>query len=215
MGDAGMTGDPSSPPDFGVRKAIAADVDRLAGVLARAFYDDPVIMWMIPDDGRRRRVGDAAYRIFLERIYMPNDEVYTDDQRRGAALWSPPGRWRIPVRAQLRMGPRLLRLFGARRMPLLLRGLNKIEREHPDEVPHWHLGILGTDPDAQGKGVGSAVMAPILARCDAEGVPAYLESSKHANIAFYRRHGFEVTDTISLPEGPDVWGMWREPRPRQ
>jgi hypothetical protein len=55
-------------------------------------------------------------------------------------------------------------------------------------------------------------MEPVLARCDAEGLPAYLESSKHANIAFYGRHGFEVTDEVTLPDGPTVWCMWREPR---
>ncbi len=198
--------------DLGVRRATAADVDQLGRVLARSFFDDPVITWMLPDESRRRRVSELAYRTFLKRIYLPNNEVYTDARRQGAALWSPPGRWRIPLGAQLRMSPRLVWIFGARRLPEIVRGLNLIEHEHPDTVPHWHLGILGTDPVAQGHGVGSAVMAPILARCDTEGVPAYLESSKHANIAFYRRHGFEVTDKISLPDGPDLWGMWREPR---
>jgi GNAT superfamily N-acetyltransferase len=198
--------------DLGVRRATAADVKQLGCVLARSFFDDPVIMWMIPDEARRGRVSALAYRTFLQRIYLPNHEVYTDHQRRGAALWSPPGRWRIPIGAQLRMSPRLVWIFGARRLPEIVRGLDLIEHEHPDTALHWHLGILGTDPAAQGQGVGSAVMAPILARCDTEGVPAYLESSKHANIAFYRRHGFEVTDKISLPDGPDLWGMWREPR---
>jgi GNAT superfamily N-acetyltransferase len=181
-------------------------------MLLRSFFDDPVISWMMPNDARRTRVGELAYGTFLRRIYLPHNEVYTDDQLRGAALWAPPGRWKVPVKRQVRMAPALLRVFGARRLPLLMRGLSVIDHHHPDEVPHWHLGILGTDPPAQGKGVGSAVMAPVLDRCDREGLPAYLESSKHANIAFYRRHGFEVTEEILLPEGPTIWGMWREPR---
>jgi GNAT superfamily N-acetyltransferase len=198
--------------DHGVRHVTDADVDHLAGVLARAFFDDPVILWMLPDDDRRRRMGHRAYQTFLRRMFLPNGEVYTDRERRGAALWAPPGRWKTPVGTQLRMAPRLARILTVRRVPRTVRGLSHIEHAHPDEVPHWYLGILGTEPAAQGQGIASAVMKPVLDRCDAEGVPAYLESSKHANIAFYRRHGFEVTDTISLPDGPDLWGMWREPR---
>lgn len=202
-----------SRSDLGVRHATDADRDHVAGVLARAFFDDPVAMWMLPDDDRRRRLGPRAYEMFLRHMFLPHGEVYTDRDRRGAALWAPPGRWKTPIPTQLRMAPGLARILTFRRAPRMVRGLAHIEHAHPDDVAHWYLGILGTDPAAQGQGVGSAVMKPVLDRCDAEGVPAYLESSKHANIAFYRRHGFEVTDTISLPDGPEVWGMWREPRP--
>jgi ribosomal protein S18 acetylase RimI-like enzyme len=90
-----------------------------------------------------------------------------------------------------------------------------VERLHPKGPPHWYLGVLGTRKKAQGRGVGSSLLAPVLDRCDDEGIPAYLESSKHSNIAFYRRHGFEVTGEIPLPfGGPSVWSMWRDPRPR-
>jgi ribosomal protein S18 acetylase RimI-like enzyme len=95
-----------------------------------------------------------------------------------------------------------------------LRALTHVEGRHPKE-PHWYLGVLGTRTAAQGKGIGSALLAPVLERCDDEGIPAYLESSKHSNIAFYRRHGFEVTGEIALPSGgPSVWPMWRDPQPR-
>ena len=50
--------------------------------------------------------------------------------------------------------------------------------------------ILGVEPDAQGQGLGSQVLRPMLDRCDSEGVPAYLESSKATNVPFYERHGF-------------------------
>jgi ribosomal protein S18 acetylase RimI-like enzyme len=74
--------------------------------------------------------------------------------------------------------------------------------------------VLGTAAGSQGKGVGSAVLAPVLKRCDEDGIGAYLESSKESNIAFYNRHGFEVTRELPLPSGgPSVWLMWREPKP--
>ena len=73
--------------------------------------------------------------------------------------------------------------------------------------------MLGTEPASQGQGLGSAVLGPVLEQCDADGVGAYLESSKERNIDFYARHGFRVTDELRLLRGPRMWGMWRDPRP--
>jgi ribosomal protein S18 acetylase RimI-like enzyme len=197
-----------------IEKATTADVPRLAQSLANAFYDDPTIAWMVPDDERRRRVGAFGFGAWLSKIYMPKNEVYTDPDRKAGALWAPPGKWRMSVGVQLRLGPAMVRIVGLKRLPLILKGLAMMDKHHPDDRPHWYLGILGTDPEYQGKGLGSAVMQPVLERCDNEGVGAYLESSKEANIPFYRRHGFEVTGQVHLPEGPPLWPMWRDPQPR-
>ena len=87
-----------------------------------------------------------------------------------------------------------------------------MERVHPP-APHYYLHTLGTRRVSQGHGVGSAVLAPMLDRCDREGVPAYLESSNPRNVAFYARHGFETQGRVPLPDGaPPITRMWREPR---
>jgi ribosomal protein S18 acetylase RimI-like enzyme len=88
-----------------------------------------------------------------------------------------------------------------------------MERRHPSTPQHWYLAVLGTDPDAQGRGLGSAVLSAMLEQCDRDGVPSYLESSKERNIDFYARHGFRVTGEIKLLRGPNVWPMWRDSRP--
>jgi len=196
-----------------IEKASSADTPRLAQSLANAFYDDPAISWMCPDDEKRRRIGPFGFTAWLEKIYLPKGNVYTDPDRKAGALWAPPGKWRMSVGVQLRLTPAMLRIVGVRRLPTILKGLAMMDKHHPDDRPHWYLAVLGTDPEHQGKGLGSAVMKPILDRCDAEGVGAYLESSKEANIPFYRRHGFEVTGEVHLPDGPPLWPMWRDPQP--
>ena len=60
-------------------------------------------------------------------------------------------------------------------------------------------------------GGGSALLEPMLRRCDSEAVGAYLETGTERNVRFYSRHGFRVTDEVPLPDGPPMWLMWRDP----
>ena len=102
-------------------------------------------------------------------------------------------------------------LFVLRRRSLRgLRAASAVEAQHFAQ-PHWYLAVLGTAPEHQGRGVSAAVMDPILRRCDAAGVPAYLESSNVVNIPLYERRGFRVTGEIVLPGGPTIWPMLRQP----
>ena len=195
-----------------VRPAEPADFEPLAEVLARAFYDDPVTAWFYPDAARRLRHGRRFFAIRLRQL-AGHGLIFTDEDRTGAALWAPPGRWREDFRQSLRMLPMLPVL-----LPHIVRStqaVREIERRHP-VAPHFYLSVVGIDPDKQGGGVGSALLAPMLHRCDETGTAAYLESSKESNLSFYTRHGFVVRECIELPEaGPPLWLMWREPDRRR
>ena len=81
---------------------------------------------------------------------------------------------------------------------------------HPRE-PHWYLPMIGVRPDRQGRGLGSAMLWPVLARCDAEGIPAYLEATTQRNRDLYARHGFRQTATIEVAGCPTLYAMLRQP----
>jgi GNAT superfamily N-acetyltransferase len=193
------------------RRATGEDVPALAQTLARAFLDDPVATWSCPPERLRPRMLEDFYTTRLRQM-LAEQEVWTTPERSAAALWAPPGRWRTTGRQDMELARCLLRPRLLGRLPLIVGGLLGLERSHPHSPPHWYLAILGTDPAAQGNGCGSAVLRPVLEQCDADGVGAYLESSKERNIAFYARHGFRVTRELRLPRGPKMWAMWREPR---
>lgn len=194
----------------GVRKATKADVPAMAEMLSRAFHDDPVKIDLLPDPARRAKRGPALFTTFAS-FHLPNGEIYVTEGLEGAALWDPPGHWKVPPTRIALNVPRTLRIFGLR----LIRNLGvlaDIEKAHPRE-PHYYLAVLGTDPSHQNKGIGTTLMAPVLAKCDQEGVGAYLESSKESNIAFYSRFGFKVTgEYVFRGRGAKVWFMWRDPQ---
>ena len=182
-----------------------------ARALALAFQDDPVLSWCFPRADRRRRTLGAGFFLLLNRVWLPDGEAFTNADTAGAACWLPPGRWHLPARRRLGLLPSLVRIAGPR-APRFLRLVALIERKHP-QADHWYLPALGVRPDRQGQGLGSKLMFPLLQRCDEQGLPAFLEASSPRNRALYERHGFEVTEELTLPRnGPPLWLMWRQPR---
>jgi ribosomal protein S18 acetylase RimI-like enzyme len=193
------------------RRASAADVPALSRMLARAFMDDPVARWSCGPDALRPAVLQRFHATRLRQT-LAHEEVWTAEGLDCAALWAPPGHWKTTVREDLAIVRCVLHPRLIARLPMVAAGLLRVEGGHPDRPPHWYLAVLGTDPSAQGRGLGSAVLRAVLERCDADGVGAYLESSKERNIDFYARHGFRPTGELHLPRGPTMWPMWREPR---
>ncbi len=195
--------------DIGVRTASPADASAVGAMLARAFDDDPVTRFLLPS-GSRRAVQARRFFTWQLRRLIPQEQVHIAGENQGAALWALPGRWRESPAEGLSLLRRLPGPVVAH--PLrLTRSIAVIERFHPPGA-HLYLSVLGTEPSAQGSGFGSAAIAQGLALADAEGLSAYLESSKERNIDFYARFGFQVIEKLTLPGGgPALWPMWREP----
>jgi ribosomal protein S18 acetylase RimI-like enzyme len=193
-----------------VRRAEAAELPGLARMLARAFLADPVASWACRPDALRPRVLERLFGMRLRDLHA-HGEIWTADELESVAVWAPPERWHTTARQDFAYATTLLRPRLLLRMPMVVTGLLRVQSLHPEEPPHWYLAILGTDPACQGRGLGSAMMAPVLEQCDRDGVGAYLESSKEQNIDFYARHGFRVTAERRLPRGPRLWPMWRDP----
>jgi ribosomal protein S18 acetylase RimI-like enzyme len=196
------------------RPARKEDVRELSRTLARAFYDDPVMIWLLPDEKRRTGQLDRLFATMTRHHHLASGgvEVASDGPGVGAAaLWDPPNQWQETRGGQLAMTPTFVRVFGLRSM----RGRavqELMKRAHPEE-PHWYLAVIGSDPTVRGQGFGQALMRSRLERVDAEHAPAYLESTKPENVPYYERFGFSVTREIVLPDGgPTMWAMWRAPR---
>jgi len=193
------------------RKIARGDVKVLAAVLARAFHDDPISEFIFPSENSRPRALERFFAVELGALYFRFGETWTTNDLAGAAIWAPPGDRRPRLRDLLPMVK--LARFVAAHPARTARVIASLEKVHPGE-PHYYLATLGTDPPKQGRGVGSALLKPVLDACDRQGIAAYLESSKERNVPFYRRHGFEVIQEFKLPlGGPSVWLMWRNPNP--
>ena len=197
--------------EAGVRRAGAADLPALTGMLTRRSSIDPVARYGCPRDDLRPWMLERFHRA-RDRQMLRAGEIWMTPGGESAAVWAAPDAWRSTVADDLAFARAMLRPSLLRRAPLVGWGLYGIERRHPPTPPHWYLATLGTEPSAQGRGLGTAVLMPVLEGCDRDGVAAYLECSKERNVDYYARFGFRTTGELRLPRGPRVWPMWRDPR---
>ena len=194
-----------------VRPATDADLPAIGRALAAAFEDDPVWSWLASPSVDWPTRAAAWFEAEARNQLQGHGTVLVDDDVRGAAIWSPPKRWKATAGDAIHLALPSLRLFRTG-LARSMRTIAAMEKRHPRE-PHWYLAVLGTDPAHQGTGVGGALIRAVTDRCDEEGLPCYLESSKERNVPYYARHGFAVTEEVPLGKGgPTIWTMWRDPR---
>ena len=193
-------------PSVEIRSATLAEMPQTVSAIVAAFITDPIarFAWPSPHDHLNgmaraaRGMGGASFE---------HSTAYVAPDFCGAALWLPPG-----VHPN---GEALEAVFRETARPEhlddLLATFERMDQWHPAE-PHWYLPLVGVEPNAQGKGLGGALMRHAVARCDRDGALAYLESSNERNLPLYTRHGFEVMGKIQVGAGPLVTPMLRHPR---
>ena len=195
----------------------SADVPEAAAVLARAFRDYPETVHILGAGRRRDRVLPRFLASDCRDVVPAGGGRVARDEATGritgVALWLPPGAYPVPRRRQARQLVELVPTlpWTATRLPELVRSQRTMRPGHPHE-PHWFLRVLGVDPVAQATGIGSSLVRPVLEEADRQGVGAHLTTAVEANVSWYARFGFEVTERFRpTPTWPVVWRLWRPP----
>jgi ribosomal protein S18 acetylase RimI-like enzyme len=224
-----------------VRAVARAERAAALAAMTAAFARDPVARWVWPDEreyarrfpaiadamgGRAFAFGTAdAIESTPAREPGTNREAGTDRETGtdhglhafdGIALWIPPAVAPDEEAIVAAILDGAGDTAGASHAAGPPRGerlalLEAMGRVHPTE-PHWYLPMIGVVPERQGQGLGSALLRLALARCDADRLPAYLESTNPANVPLYERHGFRVVGSIRSSSCPPLTPMLRPPR---
>ena len=193
------------------RRAGPDDLELVADTLALAFSADPAWTWVFHDPGCCTEQLRSVWSLLL-RASVRHAWIWTTPGAGAVTQWVPPGVAELTPAEELAMGRLVDELLG----PEVWRAtalFERFEAARPKAPEHYYLSLFGTRPEARGQGLGMALLADNLARIDAEGMPAYLESTNPVNLGRYRSVGFVDAGQFALPDGgPQVTTMWREPR---
>jgi ribosomal protein S18 acetylase RimI-like enzyme len=189
-----------------VHIATREDEASVTDVITLGFSTDPMARWSFPDPRTYLTQMPALVRAFGGKAYDEGSAYYVEGYA-GAALWLPPG-----VEPDFESLDAIVQTHAPARIKSDANGVFEQMGVFRPAEPHWYLPLIAVDPARQNQGHGSALLREALARCDRDGLLAYLESSNPRNITLYQRHGFEVMGTIQVGSSPVLTPMSRKPR---
>ena len=197
------------------RTARPEDVDAITATIALAFRGDPV--WgpaLLAADGGTGHLL-PFWRFFVAGAVGHGTVSVTDGpagEVAAVAVWLPPGVDELTPEQEHAVDELMASTLAPERYAAYERLWTLFEEAHPHEPPHMYLSLLATHPDHRGHGIGQLLLAQDLARFDAAGLPAYLESTNPANDHRYVRAGFRpVGGFRAVIDGAPVTTMWRDP----
>lgn len=196
-----------------MREIRDGEEQALATSISRAFFDDPLMTFIMPDASKRTKRSEWMFGALM-RYVRRNGHIYTDDNQSAGSIWLPPGNttmsqvgmmraglWQMPFRVGLGGFMRFNRLDGA------------ASKAHKKAVQgdHWYLLGLGVAPDAQKSGLGTEAIEMGAAQAQAAGLPVYLETMTQTNVDFYTKRGFEVSEEVEVDDDLRIWAMVKRP----
>ena len=191
------------------------DLEHLAEVSADAYQDYPLHTWFT-----KGKYDAKAAKLLMEvslKTMTEDAVIYADsEEMNGFAAWLPfgfTGNKTLPF--LVNGGLRLFLHSGFGLIGRLLTyenyamNLKKTFTDHYD----WYLFNLSIRKDAQGKGLASKLMRPMLQFCDDERMVAYLETNKDVNVGLYQHYGFDLMKEEVIPQTPVThYAMVRTPK---
>jgi GNAT superfamily N-acetyltransferase len=181
-----------------LRHALRADLPTVVDVWVEAFAADPYLRWIQPDDQAWPAFG-RAWLTFIAELSFERGHTYLADPSDVAVAWIPPDLSLVGPDDLARGRGIIAEHAGDARADDAFATIIKA-RGHALDEPHWTLQYVGVRPSQGARGLGTAAVAPILHRCDAEHLPCGLVSTNPRNLSFYERLGFRVAAEVPTPD---------------
>ena len=191
------------------------ELDKLAEIAVDAYEDYPLHNWLT-----KGKYDKKASKLIMQISLKTMTEdaiIYADsEEMNGFAVWLPFGFTGSKTLPFLFNGG--LKLIFHSGLGIIGRLLTyetyamKLKKEFTDHFD-WYLYNLSIKKEAQGKGIASKLLRPMLEFCDDEKMAAYLETNKEKNVSLYNHYGFALKREELIPKTTVMhYAMVRNPK---
>jgi ribosomal protein S18 acetylase RimI-like enzyme len=196
-------------PDIEIGELRRDELPAAGALLGRAYRDNPFVFVRFGDDpDHRLQAMECIHRARVSAMEPPAIVARRAGRLVGVCGADPPGGSEMApadlhemLQTLSRLSPSYVRDREMRRAE---------SRKSEPAVPHWHLGPVGVDVDAQGEGIGTLMIKRFCERMDNAGDIAFLGTDVPANVRLYERFGFVITEEATRL-GVHGWSMLRRP----
>jgi GNAT superfamily N-acetyltransferase len=202
--------DLSVDPTAAAKVVVAgqSNLRRVLSAVTLAFAADPPSRWLFPEPESYLQNFPTFIRGLGGRAVEHGTAFVTSDYA-AVSLWLAPG----VGSDEALLGQLVEDHVAPEKQADMASVIEEMGRHHPQE-PHWYLPFIAVEPAFQGRGLGAVLLRHALSVCDADGLPAYLESTNPRNRPLYERHGFGAIGEIRAGDCPPIVPMLRRPRRR-
>jgi ribosomal protein S18 acetylase RimI-like enzyme len=180
-----------------MRLATLADVDRINHILLVSFKNDPHVNWLLEESRNQRKLNILIQYVVDQTLRK--GEIYLSDSNDAVALWDFERNEKMSLRYIYRNLAFLMQI-GIKPVMRILKSEGIVHKKFIRFPRFCHLYMIGVLPEAQGRGLASALMNPIIQRMKELSIPLFLETANPRNVGIYKKKGFSVFQTVTIKE---------------
>jgi len=197
---------------YRVSKLVKSEKPLFVPLMSKAFAPDPLFLHLFGDSEQdlsaRRRV-EAFVSFMFDKCFLLHEEVwgvFENEKLLGAYLVEKPQASKHNVRGFLGLFLRLIPLFFllSIRAVNLLNSYMRVTRSVAPSITSHYLIMIGVTPEAQGKGIGKAMLEHLLSMVDTDkkSCGVLLDTENIENVQLYQRFGFTLYRETQINDLP-------------
>ena len=178
-----------------MRPATLADADLIKSILLASFKNDPHLAWLLEQSKNKFKL-DVLIDYVVHQT-LRRGEIYLTDDNNAVALWDFERNEKMSSH-YIRRNLAFLIQIGIRSVVRILKSEAHVHNNFRKYPRYCHLYMIGVLPEAQGKGLASALMNPMIQRMKEKSIPLFLEMANPRNVGIYKKQGFKIFETLTV-----------------